>query len=299
MIRFRAGKRHGAARRPAGTRRREQARLADASREPRVAARIVAVDAAAENGDGRPPPASAPRCASPSIPRARPLTTTSRRPRARARACGRPGPVREQLRAPTTATHGRVSRSGPFAAQVNARGRIVELREQRRVRGVAPPDDRHVHPSSSVGERYESLGDVLGLDRRTRGECGDRDGRPRDARASSGRQRQRVDGAVEQRLRLGAERGASSRRRTAAASTRERTTAELSPTPVPLPRARARHLHDEVDAVEERARELLAVRGQALRRARALAAGSPRAPQGQRFMVATRRNRAGKTRAAR
>ena len=69
--------------------RNDQARGGDPACELSVCGGIVPVDAAAEHGDGRPVPSSAPRCASASIPRARPLTTTrpapaSSRPRLRA-----------------------------------------------------------------------------------------------------------------------------------------------------------------------------------------------------------------------
>ena len=65
--------------------------------------RIVAVDPAAEHGDGEAGPASsAPRCASPSTPRASPLTTT--RPAA---ASSRPSSARRPSRRPSTSARRR------------------------------------------------------------------------------------------------------------------------------------------------------------------------------------------------
>ena len=57
---------------------------------------------------------------------------------------------------------------------------------------------------------------------------------------------------------------------------------------------RARHCERQVEAIEQRARQLLAVAMHPLRCAGALRAGSPRAPHGQRFIVATSWKRAGK-----
>ena len=62
-----------------------------------------------------------------------------------------------------------------------------------------------------------------------------------------------------------------------------------------LLRPRPRHGDDEVEAVEERTRELVAERRQPLRRARALGGGIAAPAQGQRFIVATSWKRAGKS----
>ena len=61
------------------------------------------------------------------------------------------------------------------------------------------------------------------------------------------------------------------------------------------PPAHARHREDEIEAVEQRARELVAVRASRCAEQLHWAAGSPRPPHGQRFIVPTSWNLAGKT----
>ena len=313
------------------------------------AARVVAVDAAAEHGDGAAArlERAAVRLARRS-PRARPLTTTSP-----AAASSRPSvarderPYAEHARAPTIATAGRASSSSrAVAAQEQARRRIGDRAEERReARGPSAPRKRK--PASASRRRYarssklrtnagpatrrsagrtrcapvsdgergerelvhavelprrpvgERLGDVLGQDGVGAGERGDRARDAGDARAAATGERQPFDGAVEQLVApRRCERGARRARRLARGSTTRARDGRrrLRRARPRAPRARPRHRDDEVEAVEQRARELVAVRRDPLRRARARRAPDRRAPpQGHRFIVATSWKRAGKS----
>ena len=135
----------------------------------------------------------------------------------------------------------------------------------------------------------ERLADVLGLDRVGLRERSDRRGDPRDTCASATGERQPLDRARQQLVGL-----VVSHRQAFPQAPRARRA--HAPAPAPRPRRARRRaraprgrgtVSSEVEAVEERPRELLAVALDALRRARALrSAGSPRAPHGHRFIVA-------------
>ena len=159
MIRLRAGKRHGAGSTPGSYSETTRPALADPTRELGVRRRVVAVDSAPEDGDGRPPASSAPRCASPSMPRAIPLTTTSpaaASSRASERATERP--YDEHARAPTTAT-ARLERSSSLPRPRRkscgggswiAASRLGYAGSRRRMQRISVSRD------SSPGIRYES-----------------------------------------------------------------------------------------------------------------------------------------------
>src|ERR687883_1657058 len=140
----------------------------------------------------RPSASSAPRCASPSTPRARPLTTTTpaaarSRPSIRA-TCS---PYDEHARAPTTATAVRPSNSGEasprrynrsggswIARSSGGRSRLRRKLTRRPVR--------------------ERFGDVLWLDAVGRGERGDRAGDGSHLRTTPSRQAHALHGVREQ-----------------------------------------------------------------------------------------------------
>ena len=249
-----------------------------------------------------PPTSRAPRCASPSIPRAMPLTTTSP-----AAASSRPSdraterPYEEHARAPTIATAGRASSSVGASPRSQSVGRWVGDRpEQRRILLAATPDaaDAHAAANPDRGAIGERLREVLRQhrvgSRRARRSSSRRGPRARGhgRRAAPAR---RPDRAARMPPRCGAER----RRRAAAPGRRSRARA-----PRPTPHRAARPAPRLAAAASRR-------RGRTGRATRATpsrgsaeircglhaqsAAGSPRPPQGQRFIVATRRNRAGKS----
>ena len=115
-----------------------------------------------------------------------------------------------------------------------------------------------------------------------------------DAHAPATRQRQPVDRAREQ-LRGGfVRRGSAMRKRSRAATTRSRTAPEARRAGRELHRARTRHRDGQIEPIEQRARELLAVCREPLGVHPHSTAGSPRAPHGHRFIVPTSWNRAGK-----
>ena len=258
----------------------DEAALADPSRELRVRRRVVAVDAAAEHGDGHAArlERSAVRLAVDAARHPADDDETGRAP-APARASARPSArTPSTTRAPTTATAGRREqrRSSPHPRSEERGRRIVDRREQARVRrdradAAAGSRSRHVagHP---VRER---LGDVRRLDlapapasaaivRATRATRT----RPRPESGSRSTAFERSSDA------------ASVRRGSDAAKTLARIldppadgVRRLRRRRGELRRARTRHRDREVEAVEQRARELLAVRGEPLRRARALDRG--------------------------
>ena len=132
----------------------------------------------------------------------------------------------------------------------------------------------------------ERLGHVLGLDLLGARERGDRRARParpaRDRARRAAAARRRASAARRRRRRAPARARAAAHGRRAPARGRG---ASLAGRPGELgPRGRGT-ASDEIEAVEQRAREPLAVPLDALRRCtRTRAAGSPRAPHGQRFM---------------
>ena len=292
-----------------------------------------------------PPASRAPRCASPSTPRASPLSTTrpaeaSSRPSSRA-TCA---PYDEQARAPTIATAGRRSSSAPPPPRRNSPGggswssrrssRIVvstatheaQAALVRATRGTAPRRSFdgtartavHVAPRPRVSRSRpqtprapapsrrsqlarravrERLCDVLGSDLVRGSEERGGPGHTCHPCPPSGREGQPLDGPRQQLARL--------------------VRAPRSARPAPAPALRSPARAPPLSALPDRSRApalgpaalsrpgrsdraALARACRDRRRAAAAeqehsAAGSPRAPHGQRFIVATSWNRAGKT----
>ena len=134
MIRFLAGKRHGAGSTPGPYSDDDQAGLGDVAGEPPVRRRVVAVDAAAEHGDGRPARverASVRLTVDP--PR---QSADDHEPGRRELACQRAGDVRAVRGARAGADDAdrglREQVGAGRAAQEEAVGRVVDRREQRR-----------------------------------------------------------------------------------------------------------------------------------------------------------------------
>ena len=153
MIRLRAGNRQGAGSTPGAYSETIQPRSRDRGGELRMGARVVAVDAAAEHGDRGPPASRAPRCASPSTPRASPLTTTS--PAAASSRAERAGDLRAVRRARTRTDDrdgGPSAADVRAAAQEEARRRIVDRAQARRERGS--PGRRTAAPAPRAAARY-------------------------------------------------------------------------------------------------------------------------------------------------
>ena len=91
---------------------------------------VVAVDPAAEHGDGRAARFERASVRLPSMPRARPITTTAGRGELAGEGARHLGPEAEQARAPTIATAGRGEKIGiAEAAQEEPRRRIVDRGE--------------------------------------------------------------------------------------------------------------------------------------------------------------------------
>ena len=276
MIRFRAGNRHGAGSTPGSYSETTSTGLADASRELGVRCRIVAVDTAPEHGDGLPAalersamrlavdtachPAHDDETGGSKIPRER---TSDRPPVRRARA-------RSDDRNRRPVEQSRLRRS----AQEELRRGIVDRREQgrkgrSRAAGCTGSPSRRGELSGHAIR--EGLGDVRRLDRGRACERRDRARDARDACTAASGEREPVDRAREElRCRLGSARrrragGARERRRT-----RSRTAADGSARRRgELRRAWSRHRNREIEAIEQRPRELLAIRREPLRRARA------------------------------
>ena len=102
-----------------------------------------------------PPPASAPRCAAESTPRARPLTTTMpRAARSAARRSATASPYGDAAREPTSATAGRSSAARRPARPEHER-RIRDGGKRGRIRRVAPGHRRHaaLGRATARGER--------------------------------------------------------------------------------------------------------------------------------------------------
>ena len=220
--------------------------------------RVVAVDPAAEDGDRRPARASAARCASPSIPRASPLTTTNQAPRPRPRAAGDGAPVAEHARAPTTASAAPARRASVRVAPEPQPRRGSGCDEERRVRRVAEREraNRHAVTSRPPGGS-ERLGDVLGQDVVRPRERRDRSRDTRDSRASPARQREPVDRPVEELRRGGACDRARVGEPTARLQTRARTRSDGSPGPAASSSARGRGIATTRSKRSRSARETL------------------------------------------
>ena len=274
MIRFRAGNRQGAGSTPGSysetIRPLSQIRRASSA----CAAGIVAVDAAAEHGDGDAAASSAPRCASPSIPRAMPLTTTSpaaassRAERARDRAAvGRARP-----RADDRDRRPREQLAPRRAANEERRRRVVDRRRAAAGTPASRRRSRRTHRWHLAGHRYESASArcsgstssapasaaIVRATRATRARPRPESGsRSTALESSSDAASVRRGSAVAEPLACGHDALAHGGRRLAGRRGQ-------------LRRTRPRHRDDEVEAVEQRARELLAVGGEPLRRARAL-----------------------------
>ena len=308
---------------------RRQAAFRDPLRERAVRRRIVAVDAAAEDGDrdparlesarvrharrsharGRsrrrvPPPRAPDRAVA--RPRRRSRCMRGRRrprpPAARARLASRrragTGPAAGRgsraAAAGTQSTNG--PRSGARAPRARPERLLVEPRGERRQparawrlgREHALPRGRS--PALQLARRAvrQRLGHVLRQDGLGGCERRDRSRDPRHPRPAASREREALDGAVEQHVGLACppERRpgqALSRLRHPGPHRRRR----LARAPAASSSARGRGTATTRSKRSSSARESLSrIRGEALRRARASAAGSPRPPQGHRFIVA-------------
>ena len=264
-----------------------------------------------------PPASSAPRCASPSTPRARPLTTArpapaSSRPSRRA-TCR---PYAEQARAPTIATAGSTRRLGRCTARgrgpaadhgspagaagtVGAPGqepvaerckplllgrtveRCFEAREPRAARLATRCDSvaaaNEASASSSITPPAPSASGRRAPQRRAlprprphrqrRRRARD----SRDAGAATAGERKRSTARVSSSSAALVRCGVAARSRARASATRGRTVLDASDAPAASSTARGRgHRHDEIETIEESARELVAERREPLRRARAL-----------------------------
>ncbi len=174
-------------------------------------------------------------------------TASTRGRRRRRRSVGRAGPRRRRRggRASAEGRRLRATTAGSESARARARRSPFEL------------------PRRAVGER---LGDVLGVHRVRAGERGDGARDASDACTAASRERQPVDRARKQlvRLRRPGRRRPGARCNDAAAN-------RLGRLPVlqrELDCARPRHGDDEIEPVEQRPRELVAESRQPLRRAR-------------------------------
>ena len=144
----------------------------------------------------------------------------------------------------------------------------------------------------------ERLGDVLRADRLGAGERGDRSRHARDPRTAAARERQPLDGAGRAARCASCDRGSGllARASRAAATRVSHRVRALARRARELAGARARHASTTRSKRSSSARESLS-RYAASRSGEQehSAAGSPRAPHGQRFIVPTSWNRAGKT----
>jgi hypothetical protein len=189
--------------------------------------------------------------------------------------------------------HGGLREYFDGSPSVETRRRVVQLRKQGRIAAVPAPDGPHLHAANSLGDRYDRAsatcsGEAVSSPARAAAVAATRatfafpraeSGSESTARSSSWR-------ALRERL------GAS---RAAAASTLSLTAADGSPG-APSSPERARGTTTTRSKRSRRARESLS-RYEASRwgEHEHSAAGSPRAPQGQRFIVPTSWIRAGKT----
>ena len=228
--------------------------------------RVVAVDPAAEHGDGRPVrlERAAVRLA---VHAARQPADDDEPAAARSRPSMRAtcAPYGEHARAPTIATAGRASSVRVVRpAEVEPTRRIVDRTQQRRE--LVSAEGRHVAEirRRAIGER---LGDVLRLDvappRRARRSCARRAAtfaRPRPERRS--RSTARVSSSSAAAVRDG---GASASRSARGDDARAHRVGCLARRGLQLARTRPRHGHDDVETVEQRARQPVAVARDALR----------------------------------
>ena len=225
----------------------------------------------------RPPASSAPRCASPSIPRAIPLTTTSPaaassrasdratlRPVRRARPGTDDRHRRRRRAASASAEPRRKSCGGGSWIAASSAGNAGSRRRIHRHRSRGRQLPRH-----AIRERLRDvrrLHDVRACERSDR---------PRDTRATRARPRPE-NGSRSTALDSSSDAASvRRRRRTCQARTRRDDARADSDRRLgwrsrELGRAGSRHRDGEVEAVEERARQLLPVRRKALRRCSAL-----------------------------
>ena len=255
----------------------DQTRAGDPAGELGVAGRVVAVDPAAEDGDRGPArlerPAmrlgvdAASKPADDDEPGGRELT----RPASGRPARRRPSSFARRRSRPPAPSGGRPAR----LARKSVAGGSCSSREPLRVRRVAPrlrvvivmppsrarwasgrrAPRRHARPPV---EPAPASAAIVAATRETRA-C------PRAESPTRSTARARSSDAAE------SSGGRPRASRSRAAATRSRTGLEASPAlPATSRRARAGHGHDEIEAVEQRPRELLPVGGEPLRRARAL-----------------------------
>ena len=193
---------------------------------------------------------------------------------ARKRACDRAAVRRARTRADESDGRPVEKRRVHRSAEEEPRGRIVDRCEQRRKRagrGAGCSGSPSLRRKLSGHPVRESLCNMSGLDRRVARKCGNRSSHPRNAGAPTTRKRKPIDSAREElrgRIRP------SRRRAQQPVACVEHACPYfgrcLRLRRRELCRARSRHRDGEVKPIEQGARELLAVRGEPLRRARAL-----------------------------
>ena len=299
MIRFRAGKRQGAGSTPGSyseTTRPPSRRSNGRARHARPGSR----GRCRSRGRRRcgPPAASAPRCASPSIPRASPLTTTAPGRRRLGRQRPGDGPAVAGARPCADDRDRRIAEHVDvgISADPERRRRIGDL-----ARAAADSHARRVGAGEWSRERQlrrravrERLRDVLRQDVRGAGEGRDRARDAGDAGAprplSGSRSTARSRSSEEAVVRRGAARASRSAAAVDAVPHGRRRLAG----PAASSSARGRGIATTRSNRSRSARETLS--RYAVTRAdvhEQSSRGSPRPPQGHRFIVATSRNRAG------
>ena len=153
-MRFLAGKRHGAGSTPGGYSETIEAALGDAARQLRVGSRIVAVDAAPEDGDGEPARCErAPMGLAVDAAREAADHDDSERGEVTRQLARDLGAVR---RAAAGADHGDRRESEDLrrtTAEMEPGRWIVELRQERWIPWAASRDGRMRHGESSGGTR--------------------------------------------------------------------------------------------------------------------------------------------------
>ena len=163
------------------------------------------------------------------------------------------------------------------AAQPEDGRRIVDRPQERRIRRLATPEPPHAHaPPIPTGDRYESAS------ARCSGSTASAPARAATVRATRAtRARPRPESGTRSTARSSSAEAASVRRRTSPSRSRSRAAIDacpdrgrrLSGRRRELLRARPRHRDDEVEAVEQRPRDLLAVARDPLRAAGAVGGG--------------------------
>ena len=277
MIRFRAGKRHGAGSTPGSYSETTRPSLADPPRELGVRGRVVAVDPAAEDGDGSSAGLERAAMRLAVDPARHPAHDDETGGRELARERARDGaPVRRSTRARRRwrrrARRGarrpphprRKSCGGGSWIAASSDGNAASRRRMQRISVMRPEGlpacdtraPRRREPARRVGAR------------RARRSCARRArrARVRDPRAAAGRPRST---AAPTRPPFGAARRLRSRSR-AVENACAHGGRRLGRRCGELRRARPWHRDGEIEAIEQRARELLAIRREPLRRARAL-----------------------------